>query len=77
MSLPFFEGNPMAVEGSAGDLLNVVVLLGAAVVAVPLFKKLGLGSVLGTWPPGWRSGRLASVCSPMRKASCTWPSWVW
>jgi glutathione-regulated potassium-efflux system protein KefB len=37
----------MAVEGSAGDLLKVVTLLGAAVVAVPLFKRLGLGSVLG------------------------------
>ncbi|MBS7544981.1 monovalent cation:proton antiporter-2 (CPA2) family protein [Ancylobacter oerskovii] len=29
------------------NLLPVVVLLGAAVVAVPLFKRLGLGSVLG------------------------------
>lgn len=29
------------------DLLPVVILLGAAVVAVPLFKRLGLGSVLG------------------------------
>ncbi|MCM2079104.1 monovalent cation:proton antiporter-2 (CPA2) family protein [Pseudomonas aeruginosa] len=29
------------------DLLRVVVLLGAAVIAVPLFKRLGLGSVLG------------------------------
>ena len=31
----------------AGDLIRVVVLLGAAVVAVPLFKRIGLGSVLG------------------------------
>ncbi len=37
----------MAVEGSAGDLVKVVVLLGAAVVAVPLFKRMGLDSVLG------------------------------
>ncbi len=37
----------MAVEGGAGELLKVVTLLGAAVVAVPLFKRLGLGSVLG------------------------------
>ncbi len=29
------------------DLVPAVVLLGAAVVAVPLFKRLGLGSVLG------------------------------
>ena len=32
---------------SAGDLIRVVTLLGAAVVAVPLFKRIGLGSVLG------------------------------
>ena len=31
----------------AGDLIRVVTLLGAAVVAVPLFKRIGLGSVLG------------------------------
>ncbi|MFY9510854.1 MAG: cation:proton antiporter, partial [Rubrivivax sp.] len=37
----------MAAENSAGSLLPVVMLLGAAVVAVPLFKRLGLGSVLG------------------------------
>ena len=37
----------MAAEGSAGELVKVVTLLGAAVVAVPLFKRLGLGSVLG------------------------------
>jgi CPA2 family monovalent cation:H+ antiporter-2/glutathione-regulated potassium-efflux system protein KefB len=29
------------------DLVPIVVLLGAAVIAVPLFKRLGLGSVLG------------------------------
>ena len=29
------------------NLVPVVVLLGAAVIAVPLFKRLGLGSVLG------------------------------
>jgi len=37
----------MSVESSAGDLGKVVALLGAAVVAVPLFRRLGLGSVLG------------------------------
>ncbi len=51
------EGLTMAMEGAAHaseaashggfDLIPVVVLLGAAVVAVPLFKRLGLGSVLG------------------------------
>ncbi|MBX3041518.1 MAG: monovalent cation:proton antiporter-2 (CPA2) family protein [Bdellovibrionaceae bacterium] len=37
----------MAAEASPNDLLNVVTLLGAAVVMVPLFKRIGLGSVLG------------------------------
>ncbi|MDP3136814.1 MAG: cation:proton antiporter, partial [Burkholderiaceae bacterium] len=36
----------MALEQS-GDLVKVIVLLAAGVVAVPLFKRLGLGSVLG------------------------------
>ncbi|MDR6634336.1 glutathione-regulated potassium-efflux system protein KefB [Phyllobacterium sp. 1468] len=37
----------MAAEIGGPDLLSVVVLLGAGVIAVPLFKRLGLGSVLG------------------------------
>ncbi|TXN22191.1 MULTISPECIES: monovalent cation:proton antiporter-2 (CPA2) family protein [Methylobacterium] len=39
----------MAVEatGAASDLVQVVALLAAGVVAVPLFKRIGLGSVLG------------------------------
>jgi glutathione-regulated potassium-efflux system protein KefB len=36
----------MAVE-QGSELVKVVVLLGAGVLAVPLFKRLGLGSVLG------------------------------
>ncbi len=41
--------NAMAVEGSGvtGELVQVVALLAAGVVAVPLFKRAGLGSVLG------------------------------
>lgn len=48
----------MAVEGSssASDLVQVVTLLGAAVVAVPLFKRLGLGSVLGYLAAGLAIG---------------------
>ena len=38
------------------SLLPVVVLLGAAVVAVPLFKRLGLGSVLGYLAAGLAIG---------------------
>ena len=37
----------MAAEASGPDLVGVVALLSASVVAVPLFKRLGLGSVLG------------------------------
>ncbi len=46
----------MAVEGSASELIRVVTLLGAAVVAVPLFKRLGLGSVLGYLAAGLAIG---------------------
>lgn len=42
----------MAVEGLTGDLIKVVSLLGAGVVAVPLFRRLGLGSVLGYFSAG-------------------------
>lgn len=37
----------MAAEGNANQLLAVVTLLGAAVVTVPIFKRIGLGAVLG------------------------------
>ncbi|MCP1517590.1 glutathione-regulated potassium-efflux system ancillary protein KefC/glutathione-regulated potassium-efflux system protein KefB [Pseudomonas migulae] len=37
----------MAVEGNAGQLFAVVTLLAAAVVVVPLLKRIGLGSVVG------------------------------
>jgi len=37
----------MAVEGSGSDLIQVVALLTAGVVAVPIFRRMGLGSILG------------------------------
>ncbi len=37
----------MAVESSGSDLVQVVALLAAGVVAVPIFKRIGLGSILG------------------------------
>ena len=37
----------MAAESDAPALLEAVTLLGASVVAVPLFRRIGLGSVLG------------------------------
>ncbi|EIG23790.1 monovalent cation:proton antiporter-2 (CPA2) family protein [Haemophilus paraphrohaemolyticus] len=45
----------MAAEG-AGQLLSVVTLLGAAIIAVPIFKKIGLGSVLGYLAAGLAIG---------------------
>ena len=46
----------MAVE-SGKELIQVVALLGAGVVAVPLFRRLGLGSVLGYLAAGLVLGR--------------------
>lgn len=46
----------MAAESGSSDLIAVVTLLGAAVVAVPLFKRLGLGSVLGYLAAGLAIG---------------------
>jgi glutathione-regulated potassium-efflux system protein KefB len=37
----------MAVETQGSDLVQLVALLGAAVIAVPISKRLGLGTVLG------------------------------
>ncbi len=42
----------MAVEGQGGQLVQIVALLGAGVVAVPIFRRLGLGSVLGYFAAG-------------------------
>ncbi len=45
----------MAAAGQS-ELVQVVALLGAGVVAVPLFKRLGLGSVLGYFAAGLAIG---------------------
>ncbi|MEO8668549.1 MAG: monovalent cation:proton antiporter-2 (CPA2) family protein, partial [Bauldia sp.] len=37
----------MAAEAHGADLLQAVALLGAGVVAVPIFKRIGLGSIIG------------------------------
>ncbi len=42
----------MAIEGQGAQLIQVVALLGAGVVAVPVFRRLGLGSVLGYFVAG-------------------------
>jgi glutathione-regulated potassium-efflux system protein KefB len=46
----------VAAESNAGDLVQVVALLGAGVIAAPLFKKIGLGSVLGYLAAGLAIG---------------------
>ena len=37
----------MAVDAQSSELVAAVALLGAAVVAVPIFKRIGLGSIVG------------------------------
>lgn len=46
----------MAVEANGNDLAQVVVLLAAGVIAAPIFKRLGLGSVLGYLAAGLAIG---------------------
>jgi len=46
----------MSAESGASQLVSVVALLGAAVVTVPLFRRLGLGSVLGYLAAGLAIG---------------------
>jgi len=46
----------LAAEANANDLTQVVVLLAAGVAAVPVFKKIGLGSVLGYLAAGLAIG---------------------
>jgi glutathione-regulated potassium-efflux system protein KefB len=46
----------MAIEGQGAQLIQVVALLGAGVVAVPVFRRLGLGSVLGYFAAGLAIG---------------------
>ena len=64
----------MAVDTGIG-IWQTVALLGAAVVAVPLFKRLGLGSVLGYLAGGLVIGPfgLGLVHRPAKR-SCTSPS---
>ena len=46
----------MSAESGASQLVSVVALLGAAVVTVPIFRRLGLGSVLGYLAAGLAIG---------------------
>ena len=81
----------MASEAAAHgpDIASVVILLAAAVIAVPLFKRLGLGAVLGYLAAGlaigpWGFGFFTDAMSS-RSAASFWacsssPSawrWIW
>ncbi|MEO9339159.1 monovalent cation:proton antiporter-2 (CPA2) family protein [Mesorhizobium sp. SB112] len=46
----------MAAEASNSELIQVVALLAAGVVAVPIFKRIGLGSILGYLAAGLAIG---------------------
>ena len=46
----------MAVSENNQELVQVVALLGAGVIAVPIFRRLGLGSVLGYFAAGLAIG---------------------
>src|SRR5512147_253618 len=46
----------MAMELHDNDLIRVVALLAAGVISVPLFRRLGLGSVLGYLAAGLAIG---------------------
>lgn len=46
----------MAADGNTSQLVGIVTLLGAAVIGVPLFKRLGLGAVLGYLAAGLAIG---------------------
>ena len=50
------QGDTMAEASTGVQLVQVAALLGAGVVAVPLFRKLGLGSVLGYLAAGLAIG---------------------
>ena len=67
----------MAVEAATSELVKVVALLGAAVVMVPLFRRAGLGSVLGYFAAGRRSDRSGWAGSPTRRRSCIPPNSAW
>ncbi len=67
----------MATEGYAGELIQVVALLGAGVVAVPLFSGSASAPCSAISPPASSSAPSASACSPIPRRSCTSPNSAW
>ena len=66
----------MAVEHAASPLLPVVILLTAGVLAVPIFKRLGLGAVLGYFSAGILIGPHVSVFLMILNKFFTWQNWA-
>lgn len=66
----------MSEEAHSISLLAPVVLLTAAVIAVPLFKRIGLGSVLGYLIAGLVIGPFGLAFFQIRPPFCILPNWV-
>lgn len=66
-----------AAAESGISIIQVVSLLGAAVVGVPLFKRLGLGSILGYLAAGLTIGPFGLGCFTTATRFCTSPNWAW
>ena len=60
-----------------GFFSQALVLLGATLVLLPLFQRLGLGSILGYLAAGIAVGHWGLAWSVAVTMCCTLPSWVW
>ncbi len=67
----------MTSAADSSELIKVVALLGAAVVAVPVFRRLGLGSVLGYLAAGLAIGPFGLGWFSDPRPSCTSLNWAW
>ncbi len=66
----------MSSEAHSISLIAPVVLLAAAVIAVPIFKRIGLGSVLGYLIAGLIIGPFGFAFSKILPQSYILPSWA-
>ena len=57
-------------------LFQILIYLGAAVIAVPLAARLGLGSVLGYLAAGIAIGQFSDWSEARLKTSSMWPNSV-
>ncbi len=65
----------MSSEAHSISLVAPVVLLAAAVIAVPIFKRIGLGSVLGYLIAGLIIGPFGFAFFKIPPQFCILPSW--